>query len=228
MQKQTLDLINFIDNLHIDESINIEKYDHGKLITKNELIGKLTKLKNIISLLPAKLTKVIEELQSSLDEDISYLDFHGIIEEKIIGDNDKVNYDKIYINSYNDFIDAIIVDSFDEVQSDGKIYYVEPNKHFAFYLNGRLYNGNIGEISKNYKLKTCTNEDCKTHLNIRNQCSFYHNPIIVSNSTEKRNYYEKYFTITKNKNDPEFYSSRSDKVVHDILILHTRTEENNL
>lgn len=225
MQKQMLDLINLLDDFDVQESINVERYNCGKLITKHELLDKLEALDEMISTLPLKLGKLKEEIRSSLEHDYEMLKtFHNTDHRIIVGKNHNLKYDKVQVSD-DEYIDAIVVDSFDDVQQDGHIYYVEPNNHFAFYLNGRLYHGNIGQCSDSRKLKTCINEGCRTNEHTRTQCTFYHNPLIIPESSEVRNYYGKYYTTFRTKNDPEFLASKSDKIVHDVLVLHTRSYE---
>ncbi len=86
---------------------------------------------------------------------------------------------------------AIRVDSFGDVCRDGKMYYVEPANHFAMYISGELFNGNIGIIYNNEKMPVKI-KNCK--FNNKGQCSagcrctYYHDPLIFEKSKDVRNF----------------------------------------
>lgn len=86
-------------------------------------------------------------------------------------------------------ISVIKVNSFSDVLQDGELYYVEPNKHFAFRLAGKLFHGNIGVIyteEKNpVKIKNCRFENKCIK---RDKCDYYHDPVKYPQSADCRNY----------------------------------------
>jgi hypothetical protein len=85
---------------------------------------------------------------------------------------------------------AIKVQTFAEVLGDGKLYYVEFCNHFAMYILGYLYHGNIGNIYTNektpIKIKNCHHHN--REYNTIDKCNYYHDPTIFSNSKDVRNY----------------------------------------
>lgn len=227
MNNELLNLINSIDTLPIHQSITFKDCDFEQLKNKNELLSKLETSKTLLSELTRKVNLICQDLQKSLQEDYESLKvLHNLDHRTVVINHDNVRYSKVDIDKIH-YIDAIIVDSFDDVEQDGHIYYVEPNKHFAFVLNGKLYHGNIGKVvndkSEGSKLKTCINPQCKNDETKRNECSFYHNPLLIPDSTDIRNFYKSYHTLTSIGTTPELISARSDKVVHDILTLHMRS-----
>lgn len=84
---------------------------------------------------------------------------------------------------------AISVPTFDYVQQDGELYYVESADHFAFKLAGRLLHGNIGVIyteeKSPVKIKNCkfANQCVK-----KDRCDYYHDPTHFHGSSDYRNY----------------------------------------
>lgn len=84
---------------------------------------------------------------------------------------------------------AIPVSTFADVRQDGELYYVTTAEHFAFYLAGQLFHGNIGVIYTDekspVKIKDCkfANECIK-----KGRCDYYHDPLIFSGYTDKRNF----------------------------------------
>lgn len=222
MNNKILELIDTLDNFKVSEYIDAINVDYNNLNNHKELLSKLETTINLLQKLTQEMLIKKQNISNSIDKDFETLKILHLIEPKtILFDYDNVKYDKIYIDECS-FIDAIRVSSFDDVKQNGHIYYVEPNDHFAFYLNGRLYHGNIGEVGCDTKLKTCMNNECQYNTVKRSTCKFYHDPLIVEGSRDIRNYYSSYSTYKKTNMSPEYMKSRADKVVHDILVLHLR------
>ncbi len=120
-------------------------------------------------------------------------------------------------------IPANVVQTFTEVASDGKLYYVEPSEHFAFRLNGQLFHGNIGIIYNDEKnpgkIKCCRfGADC----NRRDKCSYYHDPLIFPGSTDKRNYIASSWTYVPPTSEKRYRGRRfgsADRLDTDIVLL---------
>lgn len=137
---------------------------------------------------------------------------------------------------------AIRVQSFDDVQSDGNLYYIDPADHFAFKLNGRLFHGNIGVIYTDEKTPekikyckfagSCVKQDT---------CDYYHDPKQFPGSRDHRNFvasswlYTPQYSTFKNRQQARRFGSRNsldtdivglqsdevsrfkDQMVHDVL-----------
>lgn len=87
------------------------------------------------------------------------------------------------------FLQAIKVPTFDQVESNGELYYIESADHFAFKLAGILFHGNIGVIytdEKNpEKIKNCKfRKECIK----KERCDYYHDPLKFPGSKDKRNF----------------------------------------
>jgi hypothetical protein len=98
-----------------------------------------------------------------------------------------VTYSKIRINDYI-YIEAKKVNDFSSVLSSGELYYVESADHFAIKIMEILIHGHIGLIYTNsdnpVKIKECKyRENCK-----KDNCEFYHNPLVVKGSKDHRNF----------------------------------------
>lgn len=83
---------------------------------------------------------------------------------------------------------AIRVPTFDNVTTNGELYYVESCGHFAFRVAGVLFHAGVGDIynteSEPIKIKECKYGDkCNRH-----DCTYYHDPIRCGNSRDIRNY----------------------------------------
>lgn len=93
-------------------------------------------------------------------------------------------------------LDATHVDTFDNVKSDGELYYVVPNEHFAIRINGILFHGNVGTIYNDGPTLVRTAE-CKYLKGCtRPSCEFYHDPIEFPNSSDVRNYHNSAFSYS--------------------------------
>lgn len=86
-------------------------------------------------------------------------------------------------------IDAIVCDSLNDVKADGNLYYITYINHFAIIIGGQLLHGNIGHIycdtSTPEKIKDCKFRD---GCNKRNQCDYYHDPLLFAGSRDIRNF----------------------------------------
>jgi hypothetical protein len=86
-------------------------------------------------------------------------------------------------------LEARLAQSFAEVQRDGNLYFIQPNNHFAIYICGTLFHGNIGQVftkDRNpERIKECRyGTSC-----VRGQvCNYYHNPMENNSSADVRNY----------------------------------------
>ena len=94
-------------------------------------------------------------------------------------------------------INAIVVESFNDVIQDGNLYYNNSSNHFAIKLNGHLFHGNIGNIytdEKNpEKIKDCRfASSCMKH----DKCDYYHDPVKFPLSNDRRNYIASSFLYT--------------------------------
>lgn len=86
-------------------------------------------------------------------------------------------------------LNAISVPTFNYVEQNGELYYVESADHFAFKLAGHMFNGNIGMIyteEKNpEKIKDCKfAESCIK----KDKCDYYHDPVKFPGSRDHRNF----------------------------------------
>lgn len=86
-------------------------------------------------------------------------------------------------------LEATKVLTFDQVRSDGKLYYVESADHLAFRLEGMLLHGNIGVIYTEHctpeKIRSCRfADDCIK----KNRCDYYHDPSKFPGSRDHRNF----------------------------------------
>lgn len=90
---------------------------------------------------------------------------------------------------------AIPVSKIEDVRPDGNIYYHSRSNHFAFYLGGFLFHGNIGNIhiseKEPHKIHPCRfgNKCTKS-----GKCTYYHDPFVTQNSRDIRNYTRNSFT----------------------------------
>lgn len=87
----------------------------------------------------------------------------------------------IYVEGTSVTINAVLVQSTADVRPDNRLYYVEPINHFAIYIAGHLFHGNIGNIFINntepMKVQTCRfGRACGRG----NKCTFYHDPLIAA------------------------------------------------
>jgi len=132
-------------------------------------------------------------------------------------------------------LDAIVIEKMDDIILEGKLYYLKNRNLFAIQLNGIKIYGNIGNIYYNEKtppkIKDCSyGADCN-----RVSCTFYHSPLINSNSRDVRNFISNSWLYQDNKiqrfgsrdkldsslplmnvQDRNFYS---EQVMHEILCL---------
>lgn len=104
--------------------------------------------------------------------------------------------DRIYITQHL-YLDAKKVKTFTQVQTMGELYYVESCKHFAIKIFDILLHGNIGKIYNKFdnsiKIKPCRyGKSCPKIAT----CGFYHDPTVVSGSTDVRNFIAENFTYT--------------------------------
>lgn len=125
-------------------------------------------------------------------------------------------------------ISAVTVPTFDQVLSDGNLYYVSNADHFAFRIAGRLLHGNIGTIYTNentpIKIKDCRYQSSCT----RAKCDYYHDPAKFIGSRDHRNYIASSFLYApgnshhKNKARSRRFGSRNNL---DIDIVNMSEEE---
>jgi hypothetical protein len=98
-------------------------------------------------------------------------------------------------------IPAIKVQSFDDVENDGSMYYVQPANHFATYICNKLYHGNIGMIYNNEKFPLRV-KNCQYHQHDYNpkggKCNYYHDPLLFKESSDVRNYVSNSWKFMKN------------------------------
>lgn len=78
--------------------------------------------------------------------------------------------------------------SFNDVTTNGDLYYIDSCNHFAFRIAGVLFHGNVGAVygaeSEPTKIK-----DCKYGANCsRDSCTYYHDPMKSPTSSDVRNY----------------------------------------
>jgi hypothetical protein len=134
--------------------------------------------------------------------------------------------DRIYITQHL-YLDAKKVKTFTQVQTMGELYYVESCKHFAIKIFDILLHGNIGKIYNKFdsskKIKPCRFGKLCPKLAT---CGFYHDPTIMSGSTDIRNFIADNFMYTPpfNNNKPRLRKFGSvDNLDTDIILLN---EEN--
>jgi hypothetical protein len=129
-------------------------------------------------------------------------------------------------------LNAIPVNSFGDVMSDGSLYYVTPASHFAVSINGMLLHGNIGIIYTNaevpVKIKECRFTDGCIRMST---CSYYHDPTLFPGSKDHRNFIASSFMY----NGPHTYRNRAarhfgslDNLDSDILSLSDEEKNRTL
>ena len=83
---------------------------------------------------------------------------------------------------------AISVPDLAGVKPDGKLYYIESYKQFAFMLAGKIFRGNLGRVLQKdatpENVKACKYVSCVK----REKCSYYHDPAKYQGSADVRNY----------------------------------------
>lgn len=90
-------------------------------------------------------------------------------------------------------INAVRVPEFAQVQQDGELYYVESAGHFAVYIGGQLFHGNMGNIIVDDAPRRRTT-DCKYIKGCNNSaCEYYHDPLLFTKSNDVRNYHTSQF-----------------------------------
>lgn len=137
-------------------------------------------------------------------------------------------------------LSAHIVDSFDQVVDDGKLYYIGAADHFAVRVSGMLIHGNVGNIFIDEKIPSKV-KNCKFSNRClkKDSCDYYHDPLEHSGSTDRRNYvvsswlyqpssgmskYRKFGSYSRLEEDiwtmtREDIDRFRDQVMHDILCL---------
>lgn len=84
-------------------------------------------------------------------------------------------------------IHAVVVQDFKDVEKPGVTYYVSSADHYAIKIDDILIHGNIGNISDRNtdKLRACRYGSACSDIE---KCSYYHDPLIVPGSRDRRNY----------------------------------------
>lgn len=124
-------------------------------------------------------------------------------------------------------LNAIPVDSFDQVKQDGELYFVTRADHFAFRLAGHLFHGNIGTIytdEKNpVKIKNCKFAgDCVKGT----RCDYYHDPTTYIGSRDHRNFIASSWLYSPSRGRARGRRFGShDKLCEDIIGLSTEEVE---
>ena len=116
------------------------------------------------------------------------------------------NYERIRITD-SIVLNAIPVRTFEDVKCDGGLYFVTSCMHFAVIISGMMLHGNIGVIytdaEEPKKIKDCKFTD---GCNRGEMCQYYHDPLIFSRSTDRRNYIASSFVYA---NPSAMYNKRS-------------------
>jgi hypothetical protein len=105
-------------------------------------------------------------------------------------------------------IQAIIVQLFDDVKQDGNMYYIATVDHFAIYICGKLFHGNIGIIYTDDRVPKKI-RDCRFDATCvkKGKCDYYHNPMKYPKSADRRNYIANSFTYSKRNPHARRYGS---------------------
>lgn len=219
----------YIDNLCIIRKVLVDvignvdsklNYAIDKYKSESEKVSSLfSKISNKNSeIIDDKYVKVDKNTVDRETPDLSKSDkFNKIIKELDIGT------EYVQITSHLS-IKAVIVDTIHSVYPNGQLYYVKSINHFAFYLAGKLWHGNIGNIFVHdtpKKVKTCR---FGTYCIERNNCSYYHDPLFNHGGSGKdiRNYTKNTFNIDKEKifcskgNLEDDYNKITDEKSHEI------------
>lgn len=181
-------------------------------IDQDEDIVNLKKLENRDSVLEglretySKLTQLVSSLENKIDRlEVIHKNQLGRLKNvigespggrreipwKVItkGKERVINLEKVPITDNLSLL-AIVVSHWRELKNmrDGILYYVSLADNFAIKINGNLYYGNIGNILTNEsnptKIKGCKfGKECSKH-----KCSYYHDPLVSSDSSDRRNY----------------------------------------
>ncbi len=156
-------------------------------------------------------------IQKNNNSDLPVMQQLSSLPLSIIPSTDSVYLSKVFVSA-NCYLDAVKVATMDDVKSDGYLYYVDSNEHFAFKINGNLMHGNIGKIyTQNEKTPTRIHE-CKfvpklshpngPYISGKNDCSYYHDPAVYPGSRDVRNFIASSF-LYASANSPYYNKARS-------------------
>jgi len=196
------------------ESINVKEFDQREILisTLNSALSSVAEIESKILTVLNKARHIhtqniqsVTNLLRKRDIAINESSLKPVIKKSSV-----INQDGIYTKvKFTEAISlpAISVMTFDKVQQDGELYYIEPNNHFAFKLGGIMFHGNIGIIYSEEKNPEKV-KDCKFATNCvkHEKCNYYHDPLKFPTSKDYRNFVANSFIYTpidmRQKNRP--------------------------